>query len=1008
MIELSELQNFVCNNDLDEVLKLVDDQPELLNHIFEGQYSTSNLLQMIVPRNDPELFRALAERGAKPRVSDQHYDNLIYLLLWSAIDTGPASREILQGLIDMGVELPIYDHDACLHFVDTSLEKVFRVDHLETMKNLLDFGFVPVAVERCSEMSLLAHALKNRIGRSSCDIAEFLLEQGCSLDPLSNKDDSPLYYALVSQRYDMVTKLLDSGIDTGRLPSMIYYLVKLDDIPEELLERLLQIQDLNDTVEPGVTALHLSVAKDRPDLLARLLDHGMDINGLTEAGTPLMYAATCKQKKMIKHLIEIGVELNIVNENNQTALDLAQAQAGSSQICNLMIKAGAKSAIDLSGSSSEQDGLRLNMERMIHPGEPWADAARDALRQLDDDLLETWNHLIRRCLDNNSAKPSKKWLKEVEPLVEAIGESSLRSCCLQWFPMLKEDRSADVPEEVAEDYYHVYDSSHVITDNNTRLLKGLAWISSRFDDADMSRALRELATQMYRKVYGIGMRNAKIANAALVGLSMMPGTSGLKEIIVLRAATKYNPARVNIDRVFDKLAEERGQTPDELAELSTPDYGLTGLGELRQQVGEFEAVVRLVSVGKCELCWVKGDKTQETVPAAIKTDHADEIKSLKATVKDVQTGSSAHGLRLEQLYLRRKDMDVATWKEQYLDHRLIGFLARRLIWRVSSGKTSVNVMYCDGNYIDHAGARAKIAAGAVIDLWHPSMSEPDETLAWRNLLIEREITQPFKQAHREIYLLTDAERESGDRSVRFASHVLMQGQFHALAMQRGWSQQRGGPWDGGGDASAHKKLPAYGMTALIEAAGSDVHGSISSGIYDCVVTGEVSFYSDTRVALESIEPLLFSEVMRDVDLFVSVTTIGNDPDWRDRNDAYWSAASFGEIGPTAATRKEVLSALIPKLKVADQLRIDGRFLIVEGKVTTYRIHLGSSNILMAPDDTYLCIVDKPRSGQAVMLPFEGDRILSLILSKAILLANDHKIRDKVILAQIERQTAESA
>lgn len=42
-----------------------------------------------------------------------------------------------------------------------------------------------------------------------------------------------------------------------------------------------------------------------------------------------------------------------------------------------------------------------------------------------------------------------------------------------------------------------------------------------------------------------------------------------------------------------------------------------------------------------------------------------------------------------------------------------------------------------------------------------------------------------------------------------------------------------------------------------------------------------------------------------------------------------------------------------------------------------------------PNDQYLCIIpgrgdDEPRQ---VMLPFEGDRILSIVLSKAMLLAN---------------------
>jgi hypothetical protein len=35
-----------------------------------------------------------------------------------------------------------------------------------------------------------------------------------------------------------------------------------------------------------------------------------------------------------------------------------------------------------------------------------------------------------------------------------------------------------------------------------------------------------------------------------------------------------------------------------------------------------------------------------------------------------------------------------------------------------------------------------------------------------------------------------------------------------------------------------------------------------------------------------------------------------------------------------------------------------------------------------------------------MLPFEGDRVLSLILSKALMLVDDDAITDPVILAQI--------
>ena len=57
---------------------------------------------------------------------------------------------------------------------------------------------------------------------------------------------------------------------------------------------------------------------------------------------------------------------------------------------------------------------------------------------------------------------------------------------------------------------------------------------------------------------------------------------------------------------------------------------------------------------------------------------------------------------------------------------------------------------------------------------------------------------------------------------------------------------------------------------------------------------------------------------------------------------------------------------------------------------------------MSPNDQYLCIVPArsatPRGVR--FLPFEGDEILSVMLGKALLLADDHKITDPTILRQM--------
>ena len=88
-----------------------------------------------------------------------------------------------------------------------------------------------------------------------------------------------------------------------------------------------------------------------------------------------------------------------------------------------------------------------------------------------------------------------------------------------------------------------------------------------------------------------------------------------------------------------------------------------------------------------------------------------------------------------------------------------------------------------------------------------------------------------------------------------------------------------------------------------------------------------------------------------------------------------------------------------------QCTLDSHFLRVRGDLRTYKIHLGSGNILMEPNGQYLCIVPNRSAAMgdgSLFLPFEGDQTFSIILSKAFLLAEDAKIRDPSITSQIRR------
>jgi hypothetical protein len=367
---------------------------------------------------------------------------------------------------------------------------------------------------------------------------------------------------------------------------------------------------------------------------------------------------------------------------------------------------------------------------------------------------------------------------------------------------------------------------------------------------------------------------------------------------------------------------------------------------------------------------------------------------------------------------------------------VVGTLARRLIWKFTNQERTGAGVFYEGRIVGRDGHGLDWFEDSTrVQLWHPMQEEPGEVLAWRDWLAELEIRQPFKQAHREVYLLTDAERTTSTYSNRFAAHVIKQHQFNALCAARGWKNKLRLMVDDE-YPPATRELPVWGLRAEFWVEGlGDNYGTdtTEAGTYLYLATDQVRFYNiyarenyahaggggfrglgtpTGPLTLEEVPPLVLSEVMRDVDLFVGVASVGNDPNWADggpegRYRDYWTSYSFGALSQTAKTRRQVLQRLIPRLKIADRCRLEDRFLIVQGDLRSYRIHLGSGNILMEPNDQYLCIVPTraPTTGNLgnrLFLPFEGDRTLAIILSKALLLAEDTKIKDPTILHQISR------
>jgi hypothetical protein len=663
-------------------------------------------------------------------------------------------------------------------------------------------------------------------------------------------------------------------------------------------------------------------------------------------------------------------------------------------------------------------------------GDVWADVALSELRALDSKKQTAWAEILLHCLRATGSSPSSKWLKGMDKYLDIIGNQEFFNKLSRWFPLADKPRTAPA---------YRYDHLQTLLPVNADILKGLVWLCSKSDDPEIARALTALAVSAYKKIPGSGPRAGKVGNACFWALGNMPGSEGVAQLSILKLRIKGNTAQRVIANSLEFAAKRIGITSEEIEEMSVPTYGLEEVGLRRDDFEEVSSELR-VDGSEVDQVWMRKDaKHLASAPKAVKENYPEELKGISQAIKDIRKMLPAQRDRIDNLFLMQKKWTFAAWQTRYLNHPLVGTIARRLIWKFSKGDRTASGIWFGGRIVgeDHQPIDW-LDDATTVEMWHPINVESQTVLEWRQWLLEHEVRQPFKQAYREIYLLTDAERNTRVYSNRYAAHILRQHQFNSLCAAKSWKNALRLMVDDE-FPPATKVLPQWGLRAeyWIEGIG-DQYGTDTNetGTYLYLTTDQVRFYRMDAVEnlahaggggysaqrwfgrgnaeplpLEEIPPLVFSEIMRDIDMFVGVASVGNDPNWLDggaevRYRDYWHSYSFGELTESAKTRKQVLEPLIPRLKIAERCKLTDKFLIVRGDLRTYKIHLGSGNILMEPNDQYLCIVPSRGSGvmgkEKLFVPFEGDQTLSIILSKAFLLAEDTKISDPSITRQIKR------
>ena len=650
-------------------------------------------------------------------------------------------------------------------------------------------------------------------------------------------------------------------------------------------------------------------------------------------------------------------------------------------------------------------------DEVIDLSDDWGYYATELLDGLSDEDRTGWPAFLSHCQDASGTRPSKRWLRASTDHIDEIGEARFEETAIQLLKCLARP-TRNVTYRKADGFSF---PSACVADINANAIKGLAWSLTTLPGERVAQALGDAALASYRKIPEYGARSTKAGNACVHALAALSGVTAIAQLQRILQRVKLPSQRTQVEKALNTAAKAQGRSRDDLDELAVPTFGLVG-GVVRRDFGEYSAELAVEGSDPVGLRWIRPDgKSQKSVPAGVKRDFADQVKDLKRTQKEIREALSAHRTRVERLLMRDRAWTFTEWRERYLEHPLLSLLAHRLLWTFEEDGERIVAGCLDGRIVGQSDRPLdRLTADTQVRLWHPLDSPADDVLAWREWLARHEITQPFKQAHREIYILTEAERETETYSNRFAAHILRQHQFSALCRQRGWEYQLQGAWDGFNVPS--REIPDANLRAEYWIEGAEHGFEISqAGIFLYAATDQVRFVdsaSGAPVRLDEVPRRVFSEIMRDVDLFVGVSSIGADPRWLEGDGGqhgyrdYWWDFSFGDLTPHAETRRDILARLVPRIaELEGRWEIGGRFLKIRGDLRSYKIHLGSGNILMEPNDQYLCIVPGPgtrgdRRGDGLFLPFEGDRTLSVILSKALMLVDDANISDPSIAAQI--------
>ena len=387
-------------------------------------------------------------------------------------------------------------------------------------------------------------------------------------------------------------------------------------------------------------------------------------------------------------------------------------------------------------------------------------------------------------------------------------------------------------------------------------------------------------------------------------------------------------------------------------------------------VGDITVKLEVTESGTAELVCEKNGKALRSIPAKLKKD---ELILRMGEVKK----------QLTEQYRRTRIMLEQAMEDRtgFLASELAGLQQNPVIWPLIRDTVFVcgkdAGFFADMKLTPAKGKAVSLKSDSVLIAAHPfDLWSAGSWRDYQQVLFEQKRVQPFRQVFRELYVKSEDER-GAMTSTRYAGNQINPKQTIGCLKGRRWVADV----EDGLQKVYYKENIIARIYALAD--------WFSPADIEAPTLEWVDFFDRKdghQLPIDDIPDIIFSEVMRDVDLAVSVAHAGGvDPE---------------TSHSTVEMRRAICEFTMPLFKLTN-VTFEKSHAFIKGSLADYSVHLGSGVVHLQGGPMINVLPVHSQHRGRLFLPFiDEDPKTAEIISKILLFAEDDKIKDPFILDQI--------